>query len=89
MTRRIHEWFSLSRASWLTLPRVLLQEMDDEWQEKFVELLEQFNEKFPKMEPASTTVTATKHGRMIPMPEGAGNYRRPDLDYIERCKGNE
>lgn len=37
----IHSWFGLSYASWLTLPRVSLQEMPLDWQARFVALLEE------------------------------------------------
>lgn len=42
---KIHEWFSLSYAQYLTVPRSALQSMPDEWQEKFVKLLEELDEK--------------------------------------------
>lgn len=35
----IHGWFSLSYASYLTIPRSVLQSMPGEWQERFVALL--------------------------------------------------
>ena len=37
----IHGWFSLSYANYLVFPRSVLQSMPDEWQERFVALLEQ------------------------------------------------
>lgn len=33
-------WFGLSRASWLTLPRVLMHEMPDEWRDVPIEDME-------------------------------------------------
>lgn len=36
----IHNWFELSYASYLVLPRSILQSAPDEWQTKFVALLE-------------------------------------------------
>ena len=41
MTEPIHEWFSLSYASYLTIPRSVLQSMPVEWQRRMVELLEE------------------------------------------------
>ena len=35
----IHEYFGLSYANYLVLPRVVLQSMSSEWQKRFVELL--------------------------------------------------
>lgn len=39
---RIHNWFGLTYASYLVMPRLALQEMPDEWQRRFVELLEEW-----------------------------------------------
>ena len=40
----IHEFFGLTYASYLVLPRSVLQSMPDEWQQKFVSLLNQIPE---------------------------------------------
>ena len=37
----IHQYFGLSYANYLVLPRSVLQSMPTEWQEKFVNLLEE------------------------------------------------
>lgn len=42
MSDGIHEWFGLSYANFLVMPRSLLQSMPDEWQEEFAEMLGQF-----------------------------------------------
>lgn len=42
--RDIHDFFELTYANWLTLPRTLLQSMPDAWQKDFVELLGKFDE---------------------------------------------
>ncbi len=41
----IHNWFGLSYANYLVLPRSILQSMSDEWQKKMVDLLDELNEK--------------------------------------------
>lgn len=41
----IHNWFGLTYANYLVLPRSILQSMDAEWQKKMVELLDELNEK--------------------------------------------
>ena len=43
MKRKIHDWFGLTYASYLVLPRSVLQSMPDEWQERFVEMLEELD----------------------------------------------
>lgn len=39
----IHTWFGLSYASYLTIPRSVLQSMPTEWQQRFVACLEQLD----------------------------------------------
>jgi hypothetical protein len=41
----IHEWFELSYANYLTIPRTALQSMPVNWQERFVKCLEELDEK--------------------------------------------
>lgn len=45
MKDAIHNWFELSYSNYLVVPRTFLQSMPDEWQEKFVALLEEMNKK--------------------------------------------
>ncbi len=44
VTDPIHLWFELSYAEYLTVPRSVLQSMPQQWQEKFVALLEELDE---------------------------------------------
>jgi hypothetical protein len=48
----IHAWFGLSYASYLVIPRTLLQSMPGEWQLAFVALLEDLDEAFTHVEQA-------------------------------------
>ena len=41
----IHNWFGLSYANYLVLPRSILQSMDAEWQKKLVNLLNELEDK--------------------------------------------
>lgn len=41
---RVHNYFGLSYCNYLTLPRSLLQSMPKEWQERFVDLLEELDD---------------------------------------------
>lgn len=41
----IHDWFSLSYASYLVMPRSILQSMPKEWQVQFVDLLDELKVK--------------------------------------------
>jgi len=40
---KLWSWFGLSYASFLTLPRVMMHEMPDEWQGKMADLLEEWD----------------------------------------------
>ena len=42
----IHEWFELTYASYLVVPRVALVSMPYNWQKKMVKLLEEMEEAF-------------------------------------------
>ena len=39
----VHDWFELTYAQYLTIPRSVLQSMPRKWQEKFTELLYQLD----------------------------------------------
>ena len=41
----IHNWFGLTYANYLILPRSILQSMDAEWQKKMVDLLNDLEDK--------------------------------------------
>lgn len=61
------EWFSLSYASWLTIPRIVLQSMPVEWQEKFFSLLDEIENtiEVPEYAKKSTTVSLKENGKFI------------------------
>jgi hypothetical protein len=60
----IHEWFELTYASYLTLPRSVLQSMPIEWQERFVACLRELGEEFDYLDWPRYTVSArTSDGR--------------------------
>lgn len=87
---RLWSWFGLSRASWLTLPRVLMHEMPDDWQKRMAVLLEEMDSAFPTWGAGGQLyVTAKKSGRFIPLPEWLCNYRRPDSAEIDAHRAKE
>ncbi len=49
-TGQIHQWFELTYASYLVLPRSLMQDMPGPWQRRFVELMEEFESTFDYLE---------------------------------------
>ncbi|WP_186445744.1 hypothetical protein [Paenibacillus cremeus] len=46
MKKDIHLWFGLTYAQYLTIPRSVLQSMPEDWQHKFVELLEELGDTY-------------------------------------------
>lgn len=54
----IHQWFGLTYANYLCLPRSVLQSMPDEWQQKFVEFLEELDEEFGHLDWPNYRVSA-------------------------------
>lgn len=73
-------WFGLSRASFLVMPRVAMQQMPKEWQEKMAELLNQYDETI------NTEAFGVKgcrvqaldgYGKLMKMPGELVNYRHP------------
>ena len=83
---RLWGWFGLSRASWLTIPRVLMHEMPDEWQWKMAHLLEEFDAEFPEWADRQHHVIAKKAGKFMPLRPELCNYRHPDREAIEALR---
>lgn len=67
---KIHGYFGLSYANFLVLPRSLLQSMPEEWQERFVMLLNEYDQQWARLPdsfvPNSYRVQPIEHGRLIP-----------------------
>jgi hypothetical protein len=85
--QRLWEWFGLSRAAFLTLPRVLMHEMPDDWQDRMTTLLEQYDATFTNLPTIKSTVQATTlDGKLTSMPEVLKNYRHPRQDEIEALR---
>jgi len=83
-------WFNLSYASFLTLPRVLMQAMPVEWQGKLAALLNEYQETFPNQPEIGTRVQITDpSGKLIKTPEWLLNYRHPDYDAIDRLRRSD
>lgn len=81
-------WFNLSYASWLTIPRVLLEAMPFEWQDKLAALLNEYDEAYPNQPNIGTRVQVTDgSGHLIKTPDWLINYRHPDNEAIDKlCK---
>lgn len=82
------DWFGLSYASFLVLPRVLMHEMPVEWQDKMAALLHEYEETFDASSVCHSVVVSAKdeNNRFMQMPEYILNYRRPDKSAIDALR---
>lgn len=77
-------WFSLGRASWCTIPRVLMEAMPEEWQRRAAILLHEYSDAFPGCSKLPTPyVQARVDGKITSWPDWITNYRHPDRAEIE------
>ena len=77
----IHNWFQLTYSSYLILPRLILQAMPEEWQQKLVDLLEEVQEviEFPDDYTASYSIQYRVNGKIASDPYR--DYRRGTVKY--------
>ncbi|MTC44315.1 hypothetical protein GKR71_00475 [Providencia sp. wls1922] len=82
------DWFNLSYASFLVMPRVLMHEMPIEWQDKMAALLHEYDETFDTSSVVNSVsmVGRDSDGKLTKLPEYILNYRHPDREEIERLK---
>ena len=86
---RLWRWFSLSHASWLTLPRIMMHEMPDEWQDKMAALLEEWDETWDSNDMPTPSVSAKKDGKYTRWPDWLLNYRHPNKQEIKKLRIKE
>ena len=80
-------WFNLSYASWLTIPRVLMHEMPDEWQRDMAKLLNDYDAAYPNQPDWGTRVQLTRSSKLIKTPSWVINYRHPEYNEIKKLRG--
>ena len=83
---KLWDWFGLSYSGWLTLPRVLMHEMPDEWQERMADLLLEWNERWDTNDMPTPYVLARQGNKFTKWPSWVTNYRRPDKEEINARK---
>jgi len=66
----IWDWFELSYASYLTIPRVVLQTMPTKWQKDFVKLMNELDD----------TIDWRRSGAYTTFRNHRGRYMRDDLN---------
>jgi hypothetical protein len=82
-------WFGLSRASFLTMPRVMMHDMPDDWQRRMAELCNEWDATWVN-QPDVTAQVSLKHGnKFTRMPEWMTNYRYPDKHALAGMRERE
>ncbi|HEX9657754.1 MAG TPA: hypothetical protein VGB89_12675 [Bacteroidota bacterium] len=77
-------------ASWLTIPRVLLDQMPIEWRYEWVKLMDEFNETWDWVpDGIQFYVNARRSGKMVELPEHLCEYRRPMYEELEKIKRHQ
>lgn len=88
--RALWGWFSLSYAAFLTMPRVLMHAMPDEWQRKMARLLEEYDETYSIWpEKWGTRVNFTYDNKLAKWPDWVLNYRYPDFGEIAKLRARQ
>ena len=64
----IHHWFGLTYTSYLVLTRSVLEAMPKKWQDKFLKLLEELEDRQPEDVPSDFWVRAKKGNKFIKDP---------------------
>lgn len=80
----VHTWFSLSYASYLVVNRSLLQSMPEDWQYRFVDVMEELAAHFSKIEePRYTVQVRDERGRFVRDPIPHYNRGRTFIEGVE------
>lgn len=61
----VHNWFELTYAQYVALPRTILQSMPGDWQERFVELMEELDAHFEWRRDGCWVKFKNSNGRFI------------------------
>ena len=84
---RLWKWFGMGRPAFLTLPRVMMHAMPDEWQDRAAKLLEEYDAAFPNPPDLGTVVMVTgPDGKIIKTPDWIVNYRSPFYPTINEMR---
>ena len=75
--------FGLSRAAWVTLPRVMMHDMPDAWQADMARLLDEWESTWVNQPNIGSRVQIVdSEGRLVKTPAWVLNYRHPDLEQL-------
>lgn len=81
--------FGLSYASFLVIPRLLMEAMPYEWQKDMIDLMGELSKKYIwEMEDQRLVIRMTdQHNRLVTMDKNLCDYRRGDATIYEKDSG--
>jgi hypothetical protein len=79
-------WFGLSYAGWLTMPRVMMHSMPDDWQARMAQLGREWDATWVNQPDLTAIVTLKHKNKFVRAPRWLLNYRYPDLEQLQRMK---
>lgn len=87
----VHAWFGLSYASFLILPRLMMQSMPLDWQERMVALLRELDETFdwPEDLGEMRVRVEDEDGEICHPPSWVCDYRRGSVEHLRRKPGGD
>lgn len=80
-------WFGLSRSAYAVLPRVMMHAMPDDWQARFAELMDEWDDHWPNQPDITAHVQIKQNNRFISTPPWLLNYRHPDHNQLNAMRG--
>ncbi len=78
----ISEWFELSYAQFLTVPRLVMESMPYEWQEQMAALLEEMDETFDWQPKEGRYWVKLKDGKGRYVDAPLADYRRGSVEHL-------
>ncbi|WP_354689531.1 hypothetical protein [Pseudomonas aeruginosa] len=82
-------WFGLSRSAYAVLPRVMMHAMPDDWQRRFAELMDEWDDHWPNQPDITAHVQIKQNNRFISTPPWLLNYRHPDHNQLNAMRGKD
>ncbi len=84
MDSPISEWFELSYAQFLTVPRLVMESMPYKWQEQIAALLEEMDDTFDWRPNEGRYWVQLKDGNGRDCDAPLGDYRRGSVTHLRR-----
>ena len=78
--------FGLDRASWLTMPRVMMHAMTDDWQARMAALLQEWDRTWDTDDMPTPYVQGRIGNKFVAWADWVLNYRHPDKAMIDSLR---